>query len=191
MKNLLIVLLLFVGLNSIGQNTPYGVNDLTKTLTGTGMRYKHCATTELDADWHRLIDTSDILYQRYKIGNSYTINGQQVMIGSSKSLILIGDTLCKYGTYNFLIGKNAGRNITTASYNTIIVDSADMFLQNISTDLNFYVDYNCEYLKDKPEMVGYLKAFEDFALGNVVYFTSCHTRKRLHEKLKYYINYHK
>lgn len=162
MKNILLILLLLIGFNSRGQNKNIvlGYNHLTPSFKGS----------------HTISDGVLILTNPSDSGNvaiAYNA-GHNMTTGSN----------------NFCIGYMVCKNMTTGSYNTIIVDSADISIQNINSDLNFIVDYDCRYLKDRPELKGYLKAFEDFGMGNIMYMSSCQTRKRFHEKLKYYIHYH-
>ena len=90
------------------------------------------------------------------------------------------------GHDNVIIGENAGMNITTESYCTIIGN--DSIAQNIhGANFIWYIDFNCEYLHLKPELKGYLKAIEKYFLKDNSLVDKIRKIIEIHEDIKKFI----
>ena len=89
------------------------------------------------------------------------------------------------GVYNIYIGEGIGW-YNTGSYNIIISDKSEY--TNIQGSFIFYVDYDCKWLKDKPEMITFLKTVEPiFKKKWYSYNTRIEAIKNVQEAIKLYL----
>lgn len=71
--------------------------------------------------------------------------------------------LAGHGQYNVLVGRNVGFNSSIGSFNVVFSDSTNSEIEkNIPAGSYWYVDTQCLFLADNPELKEYLSTISNF-----------------------------
>ena len=86
------------------------------------------------------------------------------------------------GEYCILIGKNVGKYNLYGDHCIVICESTDDYIErNLFGGQFFYIDYDCDFLRDKPELLEYCKTVHAklFGDGKSTHIISSEIEKRI------------